>query len=189
MGISVCGASLSCLCGGPLPAWPLMLLPSPEPSSSALGLHSHEPGPQAATHGLVPRTCGDPLRPPALRASPLPQPPHSCPLSALGNQLSAVSEGLHLALLPHCLLGATEQKASPGLGAAFQRTPLQSGTGGDQWTDRLRQPSQGRLQVGKGPPSSGPFVQPTSVLSRLPEWAGLGDGTAPSVTVARLGVD
>lgn len=104
--------------------------------------------------------------------------PHSCPWSAPGDPPSLPLSGC---TWPSCLLGATEQKvlASALSCRSVDATPVRGWS--CQWTDRLRRPSQGRLQAGTGSPGQVPFVQPSGFCP--------GGGRWQLVPAARRGVD
>lgn len=130
-------------------------------------LSTHSP------HSLVPRTCGDPLRPPLPRPVLSSQPPQL----PLVSQALMTSEWLHT--WPSCLLGATEQKCfilsselpfgghhfSPGLKLSVDR--------------QAEAAKPGQAPVRDGIPRSGP-LGPAHLCSVQV----VGDGTAPHGGVA-----
>lgn len=153
---------------GAVSLWPLVSLPLPPGSWALLPWFCTMCQALRSPHSLVPRTWGESLRPPNPEGQSLHLSPHSCPWSAPGDPPSLPLSGC---TWPSCLPGATEQKvlASALSCRSVDTTPVRGWS--CQWTDRLRRPSQGRLQAGTGSPGQIPFVQPSWVLSRWWEMA------------------
>lgn len=92
---------------GAVPPWPLVSLPLPGSWALLPWFCTQVRARLSTLHSLVPRTCGEALRPPSPEGQSFHLSPHSCPWSALGDQPSLPLSGC---TWPSGLLGATEQK-------------------------------------------------------------------------------
>lgn len=129
--------------------------------------HSCESGPGLSMLSLIPGPVVKGSDPPVLRASPLlagtPQLPFVRLIVALGDQPSLSLSGCTWPSGPTACWEPLSRRASLSSEHPFSGHHFRAE--GHQWTDRLRQPRQVRLQAGKGSPCLGPFLCPAHFCS------------------------